>query len=121
MKFLLDENLPAYYRSLFCIDDQHVGFHVSDYGLTNTPDEIIREFAQKNEFTIVTFDLDFSRLAAINNEQKPSIITFRTSKMSEAFLKSFVENHLSELLPYLEIGATVTVDDRKIRIKTLPF
>ncbi|MDF7820314.1 hypothetical protein P1X15_22020 [Runella sp. MFBS21] len=41
--------------------------------------------------------------------------------MSKAFLESFVEDHLSELLPYLETGATVTVDDRKIRIRQLPF
>lgn len=121
MKFLLDENLPAYYRTVFCVDNEHEGNHVSEYGLTNTPDDTIRIFAQNNGFTIVTFDLDFSRLAALNNESKPSILTFRTSKMSEAFLKSFVENHLAELLPYLETGATVTIDDRKIRIKQLPF
>lgn len=121
MKFLLDENLPSYYSEVFCIDNNHEGFHVSDYGLTNTPDDAIRVFAQENGFTIVTFDLDFSRLAALNNEAKPSVLTFRTSKMSKTFLKSFVENHLSELLPYLETGATVTVDDRKIRIKQLPF
>jgi hypothetical protein len=41
--------------------------------------------------------------------------------MSEAFLKSFVEKHLAELLPHLETGATITIDDRKIRIKALPF
>jgi predicted nuclease of predicted toxin-antitoxin system len=121
MKFLLDENLPAYYRTVFNVDNEHKGFHVSEYGLTNTPDDTIRVFAQNNGFTIVTFDLDFSRLAALNNDSKPSILTFRTSKMSEAFLKSFVENHLLELIPHFETGATVTVDDRKIRIKHLPF
>ncbi|WP_028522077.1 DUF5615 family PIN-like protein [Runella limosa] len=121
MKFLLDENLPSYYSEVFCIDNNHESFHVSDYRLTNTPDEVIRLFAQENGFIIVTFDLDFSRLAALNNETKPSILTFRTSKMSKTFLKAFVEDHLSELIPYLEAGATVTVDDRKIRIKQLPF
>jgi hypothetical protein len=28
MKFLLDENLPAYYRTVFCIDNEHEGYHV---------------------------------------------------------------------------------------------
>lgn len=70
---------------------------------------------------IVTFDLDFSRLAALNTEAKPSVLTFRTSRMNAELLKSFVENHLEELLSHLEIGSTITVDDRKIRIKRLPF
>ncbi|WP_037328507.1 DUF5615 family PIN-like protein [Runella zeae] len=94
MKFLLEENLPSYYSKVFCIDNNHEGFHVSDYGLTNTTDEIIRVFAQANGFTIVT--LDFSRLAALNNEPKPSVLTFRASKMSKTFLESFVEDHLSD-------------------------
>jgi predicted nuclease of predicted toxin-antitoxin system len=120
MKFLLDENLPAYYCELF----QSLGFectHVTHHRLTNTPDEVIRQFARQEDFVIVTFDLDFSRLTALDNVIKPSVLTFRTSKMSLDFLRSFLQIHLLELVSFLEKGALVTVNDRKIKIKQLPM
>ena len=120
MRFLLDENLPAYYCTPF-LEAGHECTHVSAHGLTNTLDENIRDYALQTKAVIVTFDLDFSRLAALNTENKPSVLTFRTTLMNAGILKLFVENHLEELLTYFESGATITVDDRKIRIKKLPF
>ncbi len=97
MRFLLDENLPAYDCVPF-LEAGHQCSHVSAHGLTNTLDENIRDYALQSNAVIVTFDLDFSRLAALNTESKPSVLTFRTTLMNAEILKIFVENHLEELL-----------------------
>ena len=120
MKFLIDENLPSAFCKIF-ESFGHECTHVNDHKLSNTPDEIIRDFAYETDRVIVTFDLDFSRLAAKNFKNKPSILTFRTTKMSNYFLEQFIDRQLEELLPHFEEGCVVVVDDKKLRIRKLPF
>jgi len=74
MTFLLDENLlPS-----FCKILQEQGFtarHVYDVELGQTPDEDIISFALQSGDTILTNDLDFSRIMALSQATLTSIIT----------------------------------------------
>ncbi len=56
--FLLDENITKLFKIPFEKHNYNV-LHVSDVNLSNTPDEIIVDYAAENNLVIVTFDLDF--------------------------------------------------------------
>ena len=119
MKFLIDENMPiSFAETLNGMGQEAV--HVFDVGLDETDDAIILEYAEKHGQTIITFDLDFSRLVAIGSLRLPSVITFRTDTMTPALFNQIMVQHLETLLDALTAGAMVTITDRNIRVKRLP-
>jgi predicted nuclease of predicted toxin-antitoxin system len=59
--------------------------HVSDVGLANQDDLEIWKFAQKNDYTIVTFDSDFYDLSLIQGFP-PKIIWIRSGNLSSTEL-----------------------------------
>jgi predicted nuclease of predicted toxin-antitoxin system len=64
MKLLFDENLSR--RLVVHLEDLFAGSsHVVLEGLARCSDKIIREFAAKNEFAIVTADSDFYEMATV--------------------------------------------------------
>ncbi len=119
MKYLVDENLPA----SFCLILKALGFdarHVQDVGLTNTPDEIIVEFAGRTGETILTNDLDFSRIMALSGEKLPSVITFRLAVLNHEVFDKIARFNFSKFEADLAAGCLVTIDDGGIRVKRLP-
>jgi predicted nuclease of predicted toxin-antitoxin system len=119
MKFLIDENMPLSFAEILN-GMGHEAVHVFEVGLDETDDAIILEYAQKQGQTIITFDLDFSRLVAIGNLRLPSVITFRTDTMTPALFHQVMIQHLPSMLEPLTAGAMVTVTDGNIRVKKLP-
>lgn len=118
--FLLDENITILFKKPFERCDYKVS-HVSQVGLLSTPDEKIVEFAANNNFVIVTFDLDFSRIMALSKHQLPSIVTLRIVGITEEYLENIIRYNFSDLIQPLVEGALVTIDDSRIRIKKLPI
>ncbi len=84
-------------------------------------DAEILEFAREEARIILTQDLDFSMLVALNNYDQPSLITLRLSSAKP----HFVSQRLLEVLPSLEQelikGVAVTIDDKSVRIRKLPM
>lgn len=120
MKLLLDENLLP----LFCPILQQLGYmarHVYDVGLDRTQDEIIIDFARASGETILTNDLDFSRIMALSQEEYPSIITFRLGVLNESLFREIVQLNFSELIEAAETGHLITIDEGGIRIRKLPL
>jgi predicted nuclease of predicted toxin-antitoxin system len=75
MNLLLDENLLPSFRDIL----RSLGYsaqHVYDVGLDQTPDEDIVAFARKSGDTILTNDLDFSRIMALSKEEFLSLLLF---------------------------------------------
>lgn len=69
MRFLIDENLGMSFATIL----QSLGYvavHVSQIGLNATDDAIILDYAEKQGYVVVTFDLDFSRLIATGNNNR---------------------------------------------------
>ncbi|MEK7254871.1 MAG: DUF5615 family PIN-like protein [Bacteroidota bacterium] len=119
MRFLIDENLALSFAAIL----QSLGYdaaHVSQLGLNATDDAIILDYAGKQGYIVITFDLDFSRLIAIGNLQLPSLITFRMDKMSPLLFRQIMEQHLGNLQSALMAGAMVTITKSGIRVKQLP-
>jgi len=120
MNFLLDENLIP----RFCEILKNLGYsvrHVYDVGLDQTPDEDIVAFARASGETILTNDLDFSRIMALSKEEFPSIITFRLGAMNENLFREIVKLNFSELIESAQEGNLITIDEGGIRIRKLPL
>ena len=76
MKLLLDQNIS--YRLVKKIDSQFPGtIHISKVGLLNKSDIDIWNFAQKEDFIIVTFDSDFYDFS-LTKGHPPKLIWIRS-------------------------------------------
>lgn len=95
--------------------------HLREQGLQRLPDPEILLKAKQEERIILTFDLDFSELLAINRESLPSTIIFRLQQTSPLFVAA----RLLEALPFykdaLIEGAILMIEDRRYRLRRLPI
>ena len=118
--YLLDENLPP----SFCLILRNLGFearHVYDVGLDNVPDETIVEFAKHSGETIITNDLDFSRIIAISGKPQPSIITFRLAVLNSEIFEEIVALNFQQFPTLLIEGCIIVIDENGIRVRKLPI
>jgi predicted nuclease of predicted toxin-antitoxin system len=119
MKFLFDENLPPSFCAILR-ELGHEAIHVYDVNLNATPDTAIVEYAQLNDYVILTNNLDFSRIVAVGNLSLPSVITFRLTALNLTLFYQLISPNLADLIEPLTEGALITIDDKKIRIQMLP-
>lgn len=119
MRFLLNENIsPSLSGKLSTIKLDSV--HVKDVDLIDEPDIRIIEYAIVHGFTIITHDLDYSRIISLSAKEKPSVITVRIDKINSEILFSLIKNNIDNLKPYLQKGALITMEEDKIRFRLLP-
>lgn len=119
MRFLIDENMALSCAAVL-IEMGYDASHVSEIGLTATKDADITLFARENQYIIVTFDLDFSRIVALSSRTFPSIITFRTGEVNTTIFAALMRENLQHLEEALLSGALVTIDLNGVRIQRLP-
>ena len=101
MRLLLDENLPA--RLVSSLSDAFPDSkHVSDVGLSSSPDEEVWRFASEGGFTLVSKDSDFQQLSFLRGFP-PKVVWIRRGNCSvrdiEALLLasvSVIERFLSD-------------------------
>lgn len=120
LRFLVDMNLSP--RIVTNLSQQGWDIlRVSQVLPMDTEDSEILEFARQQNRVIITQDLDFSSLLALGGYEKPSLITFRLSLPDP----EAITRKLLELLPRIEDrlleGCVVVVDDRRVRIRSLPI
>jgi predicted nuclease of predicted toxin-antitoxin system len=120
MKFLVDENIPPSFVE-FLHTLGYSSFLSSDLFPKGTDDNILFEYASKNDLIILTHDLDFSRIHAMVGTGKPSVITVRIEPMSVSLLKEILTQHLKPLKDELETGAIVIIEKKQIRVRRLPL
>ena len=120
LRFLADMNLSplsveALQREAWDI------VRVSSLLPANAPDADILTLAGRDNYVIVTQDLDFSNLVALGGHTRPSLITLRLSNTDP----SLVTQRLREVLPLVEQalveGSAVTVSDHSVRTRRLPI
>jgi uncharacterized protein (DUF433 family)/predicted nuclease of predicted toxin-antitoxin system len=94
--------------------------HAADVGLHSATDVAIMVRAKQEARTIITADLDYSRLLVLAQAKEPSLILFRDGDWSEAD----VIGRLSEVLCTLteaDITQSIVVVDRdRVRRRKLP-
>ena len=90
MKLLFDQNVS--FRLISQISDYYPNAkQVRELNLENATDNEIFEYAKKNDFSIVTFDSDFSDLSILKGFP-PKIIWIRTGNTTTNNLKIILEN-----------------------------
>jgi len=112
MKIVIDMNLsPDWVKVLENAGWESV--HWSTVGDMRATDDVIMSWARENGFMVFTHDLDFGILLAVTQAECPSVIQVRTQDIFPEVL----QEHQSAL----EVGALLTVDEGKSRVRILPF
>ena len=120
MKFLIDMGL-ALRTVAFLRDRGHDATHLRDEGLERLDDSDVVKKAVNEKRVILTHDLDFSRIVALGGEAIPSVVTFRLKDMRPASVNSYLLEVLNRCAHDLEKEALVSVDERAIRVRSLPL
>ena len=120
MKIVIDMNLsPDWVKVLKTAGWETV--HWSSVGDMRASDDIIMSWARENGYMIFTHDLDFGVLLALTRAENPSVIQVRSQDIFPQALGARLVKLLKEHQPALEKGAILTVDERKSRVRILPF
>jgi predicted nuclease of predicted toxin-antitoxin system len=120
MKLLFDMNLSPLLVVLMRIDGWE-SIHWSTVGDPRASDRTILNWARKNEYWVITNDLDFGAILAATKAESPSVVQFRTQDVSPAHIKPILLNVLEQYKNYLESGAIISVNERNSRIRILPL
>ena len=120
MKLLLDMNLtPRWVPYL-----EAAGFealHWSKVGRANAPDEEIMAHATRLGLVVLTHDLDFSAILAATKGKKPSVVQVRALNISPEAIGSQIVAALRHTGAELEVGALLTIDPDRTRLRLLPL
>lgn len=120
MKFLADMGIsPATVAALRA--NGYEAFHLMERGLERLPDTEVLQLARAESCVLLTHDLDFGELVAAAGSRLPSVITFRLSSMRPEVVTAYLLQLLHDHQALLEEGAFVSVNDRMVRVRTLPM
>lgn len=119
MLFLLDMNVPpSLCGALESMGHQAV--HVSRLGLSVATDEAIVQAARERNAVVITNDLDFTRILAVEGTARPSLVLFRIGNSTPKQLRAALERHLPSIAETLLRGAIAVMEERSLRVRTLP-
>lgn len=100
MKLLLDQNLsPRLVSRLADLypDSQHVSF----LGLDQADDRAVWEYANQNDFTVVTRDSDFSELSVLRGFP-PKVVWIRRGNCSTNQIEEVLRSHYQDIIQFSE-------------------
>ena len=120
MKLLLDMNIPLKYASLL----EKRGFKPifwSDVGSPSAADAEITDYARRNNYVVLTYDLDFSAILSVTHEQKPSVIQIRASVVQAEIAADLIASALFQNANAMENGAIMSIGLKKSRLRLLPL
>jgi predicted nuclease of predicted toxin-antitoxin system len=120
LKFIVDMDLsPLTVRQL-----KKKGWEiirVSEVMDVRTDDIVILNYARQHNQVVITSDLDFSELLAVNGLDSPSVINLRLENMHPDFVTQRIIDIVSQLEDELKKGIVVSVDDISARFRNLPI
>lgn len=119
-RVILDQGLPRGTVALLKNAGWQVA-HTGDIGLSRATDRQIVEYAREKGFVVVTLDADFHAIIAVENASTPSVIRIRREGMKAHALASLLIEVWPTLSEMLENGALVTIDDRSVRVRSIPI
>jgi len=77
--------------------------------------------AEREDRALVSHDLDFSALLAVQGRTRPSLITLRLRSFDPQEIASRLVAVLPGVAAVLARGAAATVEDSHVRIRLLPI
>lgn len=99
----------------------HDATHLREEGLHRMADADIFAKARQEARVVLTFDLDFSGIAAQAGTALPSVVIFRVHDARSSAVNPKLFRVIAEIAPALEAGAIVTVEDAGFRVRRLPL
>ena len=99
----------------------HEAVHVRTLGLQRAPDAELVHRARADSSVVLTFDLDFGAVLALDIVDRPSVVIFRLSDERAESVNRRLETVLAEQGKALESGALVLVEDTRYRVRRLPI
>jgi predicted nuclease of predicted toxin-antitoxin system len=120
MKILVDMNLSPGWAH-FLTGNGIEAVHWSSVGSPDAPDSEIMGYARKYDFVVLTNDLDFGFILAMNRGKKPSVIQTRTGVLCPGRIGSTVMSAIHLFTADIEQGALVTIGPHKTRVSLLPL
>jgi len=120
MRFLADMGISPR-TGVYLREKGHDAVHLHELGQDRLPDGAILATALREQWIILTHDLDFSELLAVSGADLPSVITFRLRDMRPDHVNIHLDAILAQHARTLEQGAIVSVTEQRIRVRPLPI
>ncbi len=121
MRFLIDNALSLFFAHELRKEGHDV-LHVRDVNMHKCSDDEIFDFSQKEERIIITADTDFGTILSQRNDSFPSVIIFRRTKSCKPLeLASLLLTNLNDIQESLSSGSVIIIEDKRIRIRSLPI
>jgi len=95
--------------------------HWSTLGANNAPDSEIMAHASRNDYVVLTHDLDFRAILAATHGEKPSVVQIRAEDVRPEVIGKLVVVALRQMASELQEGALLTVDSNRTRLRLLPL
>ena len=105
----------AYLRTL-----GHDVLRATDLLPATATDEAIVATAIRERRGILTQDLDFTSIVALSGRAEPSIVSIRLTSPRVPAVNAVLEQTLPALESALRAGALVTIEDSRVRTRSLP-
>lgn len=120
MRFLLDMGIAANV-ALWLKNQGHDAIHLNDENLYTLEDDSIIEKAIDEDRIIITSDMDFGQLLALNRFRQASVIQFRTSDFTPVNIQNKLELLFTKFSNQLDGDFIITIEDNRIRFRKLPI
>ena len=120
MKILVDMNLSPDWTT-FLNEQGHEAIHWSSVGSATAHDREIARWARENDTAVLTSDLDFGAILALDDVSKPSVIQIRSEVTLPSGIGRLVAEAIQRAEPDLLSGAVLTVGLGQPRIRILPL
>ncbi len=78
-------------------------------------------YGRDHDFCVLTHDLDFGTILALTNWDRPSVVHIRADDTSPEAIGSAVVRALAQSAAEIAVGALITVEPEKSRVRLLPF
>jgi predicted nuclease of predicted toxin-antitoxin system len=120
LKVVIDMNLSISWAA-YLRERGHDAKHWTDIGTPDAEDLEIMEYCRKVDAIILSGDLDFTTIHAIEGSSKPSIIQLRSKNRLPAGEGPLVARALTIGASNLALGAIVTISSTRMRVAKLPI
>jgi predicted nuclease of predicted toxin-antitoxin system len=120
LKFIVDMDLSPLTVSQLKEKGWEI-IRVSEVMDVRTDDIDILNYAREHNQVVITHDLDFSELLAVNGLDSPSVINLRLENMHPDFVTQRIIDIVSQLEDELKKRIVVSVNEISARYRNLPI
>jgi predicted nuclease of predicted toxin-antitoxin system len=95
--------------------------HLAERGLERLPDPAVFELARRENRIVLTFDLDFSEIAARHPDAQVATVVFRLINTRVSFVIERLRAVLTHASADLSRSVIISVEDHQYRVRSLPI